>query len=93
MSRRKDKKAKDQFEALMAENAKTRALDRLDVREGKLLSQALSWFSQDYVRSLTLTVPDYGTPLSEGAMEGQDSNSSQFTERKGDPTRQFEEPR
>ena len=65
MSRRKDKKAKDQFEALMAENAKTRALDRLDVREGRLSSQALSWFSQDYVRSLTLTVPDYGTPLSE----------------------------
>ena len=93
MSQRKDKKAKDQFEALMAENAKTRALDRLDVREGRLSSQALSWFSQDYVRSLTLTVPDYGTPLSEGAMEAQDSNFPQPSEREGDPARQLEEPR
>ena len=92
MNRREDKKAKEQFEALMAQNAKTHALDRLDVREGRLSSQALSWFSQDYVRSLTLTVPEYGMPVSEGAMEGQDSNSSQLSEREGDPARQLEEP-
>ena len=93
MNRREDKKAKEQFEALMAQNAKTHALDRLDVREGRLSSQALSWFSQDYVRSLTLTVPEYGMPVSEGAMEGQDSNSCQLSEREGNPARQLEEPR
>ena len=93
MSRRKDKKAKEQFEALMAQNAKTRELDRLDVREGRISSQALSWFSSEYVQGLTLTVPEYGMPHSESAMEGQDSNSSQFSEREGDPARQLEEPR
>jgi len=81
MCRRKDKKAKDQFDALMGQNAKTRELDRLDVREGRISSQALSWFSQEYVRSLTLTVPEYGIPVSGGVMEGQDSKSSLPNER------------
>ena len=63
----------------MAQSAKTRALDRLDVREGRLSSQALSWFSEEYAQSLALTVPDYSSLVLKGCdgMAGFDSCHAQ----------------
>lgn len=60
MSKNTDSCENERFDALMAEAARTRALDRLDVREGRINSQALSWFSREYVQSVRLTFPDAG---------------------------------
>jgi hypothetical protein len=60
MSKNTDNCENERFDALMAEAARTRALDRLDVREGRINSQALSWFSREYVQSVQLTFPDAG---------------------------------
>lgn len=49
----------ERFIALMGEVAKTRELDRQDVREGRMSSQALSWFKPGYVASLKLDIPEY----------------------------------
>lgn len=58
MSRNTNNFESERFDALMAEAAKTRELDRLDVREGRISPQALCWFSRDYVESLRLVFPD-----------------------------------
>ena len=58
MSQSKNIHESERFDALMAEAAKTRALDRRDVREGRISPQALCWFSREYVQSLRLVFPD-----------------------------------
>ena len=93
MNRRKGKKAENRFEALMAQSAKTRALDRLDVREGRLSSQALSWFSEEYAQSLTLTVPDYSSLVIKDAMEWPDSIPALPNETEEDAVRPIASPR
>lgn len=58
MNRNTDKNANERFDAAMAEIAKTRELDRLDVRSGRISPLALSWFTREYVQSLTLIFPE-----------------------------------
>ena len=58
MSQSTDIDEREKFDALMAEAAKTRELDRLDVREGRISSQALSWFTFEYAKSVRLTFSD-----------------------------------
>lgn len=58
MSRSVDIHERERFDALMAEAARTRELDRLDVREGRISSQALSWFTLEYVQNLRITFSD-----------------------------------
>lgn len=60
MSKNTDNYENERFDALMADAAKTRELDRLDVRSGRISPQALSWFTREYVQSVRLTFPDAG---------------------------------